>query len=83
MKRIFCWSLVLSILVPVLSGAADITPVLIAVSVDEKTQPANVSSQAARCAYFMMFDSKGKLLNVVDNPQYDYDVLKLIVFKKC
>jgi predicted Fe-Mo cluster-binding NifX family protein len=68
MKKIFYWFLVISLLIPVAAGAADVNAGLIAVSVDEKTQPANVSSQAARCAYYMIFDSKGKLMDVIDNP---------------
>jgi predicted Fe-Mo cluster-binding NifX family protein len=41
---------------------------LISVASDEITQPANVSSQEARCSYYMIFDSEGKLMDVIDNP---------------
>lgn len=68
MKKIFYLFLVISILLPAAASAADVKSGLIAVSVDEKTQPANVSSQAARCAYYMIFDSEGKLMDVIDNP---------------
>ncbi len=71
MKKIFYWFLVISLLVPVAAGAADVNSRLIAVSVDEKTQPANVSSQAARCKYYVIFDSEGKLMDVIDNPYKD------------
>jgi predicted Fe-Mo cluster-binding NifX family protein len=68
MKKIFYWWLVITLLIPVLTNSAEVISGLIAVSVDEKTQPTNVSTQAARCAYYMIFDSKGKLLDVIDNP---------------
>ncbi|MEN8264996.1 MAG: NifB/NifX family molybdenum-iron cluster-binding protein [Nitrospirota bacterium] len=71
MKKIFYWFLVISILLPAAASAADVKSGLIAVSVDEKTQPANVSSQAARCAYYMIFDNEGKLMDVIDNPYKD------------
>jgi len=68
MKIIFYWFIVISLLVPAVFGTADANSGLIAVASDEKTQPANVSSQAARCAYYMIFDSEGKLMDVIDNP---------------
>jgi predicted Fe-Mo cluster-binding NifX family protein len=71
MKKIFYWFLVISLLLPVAAGAAEVSSGLIAVASDKKTQPANVSSQAARCAYYMIFDSKGKLLDVIENPFKD------------
>lgn len=67
---VYCF-LVVSLIVPVAAGAAELVSVLIAVSVDEKTQPTNVSTQAARCAYYMIFDNNGKLLEVTDNPIKD------------
>ena len=71
MRWIFYCFLVISLLVPVAVGAAKVASGLIAVSVDEKTQSANVSSQAARCAYYMIFNNKGILLEVTDNPIKD------------
>ena len=68
MKKIFCWFIAISLFVPVAAGAAEANTGLIAVASDEKTQPARISSQAARCAYYMIFDSEGKLMDVVDNP---------------
>ena len=68
MKKIFYWVLAISLLMPVATGAVEMDSGLIAVSVDEKTQPANVSSQAARCVFYMIFDDKGNLLDVADNP---------------
>jgi len=61
MKRIFYCFIVISLLVPVVAGTAEANPGLIAVASDEKTQPANVSSQAARCEYYIIFNAmKGK-----------------------
>ena len=71
MKKILYWFIVISLFMPVAAGAADLNSGLIAVSVDEKSQPANVSSQAARCKYYMIFDSEGKLMDVIDNPNKD------------
>ncbi len=68
MKTIFYWFIVISLLVSVVVGTAEANSGLIAVASDERTQPANVSSQAARCAYYMIFDSEGKLMDVIDNP---------------
>ncbi len=71
MKKILYWGLILTLLVPVVAGASDVSSGLIAVASDEKTQPANVSSEAARCEYYMIFDSEGKLMDVIDNPYKD------------
>jgi predicted Fe-Mo cluster-binding NifX family protein len=43
----------------------------IAVAADSDTQTATVSNQAARCAYYLIFDNSGKLLEVIDNPYKD------------
>ncbi len=71
MKKILYWFIVISLLIPVMAGTAEANSGLIAVASDEKTQPANVSSQAARCTYYMIFDSEGKLMDVIDNPYKD------------
>ncbi len=71
MKKIWCWGFILLFLVPVVTGASDVSSGLIAVASDEKTQPANVSSQAARCKYYLIFNSEGKLTDVIDNPNID------------
>ena len=71
MRCIFYCFLAISFLTPVIVNSAEVASGLIAVSVDEKTQSANVSSQAARCAYYIIFDNKGKLLEVIDNPIKD------------
>ena len=68
MKRIFCWLLVVSMLFPVASGAADMDHGLIAVAAYENADTAHVSSQAARCNFYKIFDGAGDLLEIVDNP---------------
>ena len=68
MKKIFCWFLVISLFIPAAAAALETNAGLIAVASDERTEPAKVSSQAARCAYYMIFDSKGKLMDVIENP---------------
>jgi len=45
--------------------------VIIAVASDGETLKANVSHTAARCPYFLIVDSKGKLLEAVKNPYKD------------
>lgn len=40
----------------------------IAVASEEKTPAASVSPTAARCAYFLFFNGKGKFLEAVKNP---------------
>jgi len=45
--------------------------VIIAVASDGETLKAAVSHVAARCPYFLIVDSKGKLLEAVENPYKD------------
>lgn len=45
--------------------------VIIAVASDGETLKAAVSHIAARCPYFLIVDSKGKLLEAVENPYKD------------
>ncbi len=45
--------------------------VIIAVASDGETLKAAVSQIAARCPYFLIVDSKGKLLEAVENPHKD------------
>ncbi len=71
MKGIFYWLLVISILIPSVTGAAETDRGLIAVAADENAEAAYVSSQAARCTYYMLFDGTGDLLEIVDNPHKD------------
>jgi predicted Fe-Mo cluster-binding NifX family protein len=45
--------------------------VIIAVASEGETLKANVSQTAARCPYFLIVDSEGKLLEAVENPYKD------------
>ena len=45
--------------------------VIIAAASDGETLKATVSHTAARCPYFLIVDSKGKLLEAVENPYQD------------
>jgi len=45
--------------------------VIIAVAADGETLEDSVSHVAARCPYFLIVDSKGKLSEVVENPYKD------------
>lgn len=53
---------------PYLMGGEE---VIIAVAADGKTLKDSVSHVAARCPYFLMVDSKGELLEAVENPYKD------------
>lgn len=71
MKRISCWLLVISILIPAVTSAAETDSGLIAVASDEDAETAHVSGQAARCPFYMIFDGTGDLLEIVNNPHKD------------
>jgi predicted Fe-Mo cluster-binding NifX family protein len=71
MKRIFFVSLAILFLCSVAVNAADIKNEKIAVASSGKTLKASVSNKAAKCPYFLMFDSKGGLIEVIDNPYGD------------
>jgi len=43
----------------------------IAVASNGKTAQASVSNQAAKCPYYLIFDNKEKLTEVIDNPYRD------------
>ncbi len=71
MKRLFFISLAILFLCAVMVNAAEMKKMKIAVAADSKTAEAFVSSKAARCPYYLIFDSKGKLTEVIDNPYED------------
>lgn len=71
MKRLFFISLAILFLCAVMVNAAEMEKMKIAVAADSKTAEASVSNEAAKCAYYLMFDSKGKLIEVIDNPYED------------
>ena len=71
MKRIVFVSLAILFFCSVVVNAADFKNDKIAVAPSGKTSKASVSNKAGKCPYFIMFDSKGKMTEVVDNPYGD------------
>ncbi len=71
MKRIVLIGLVFLLLCPVMGNAANTEKIKIAVASGDKTAKASVSNEAAKCPYYLIFDSKGKLAEVIDNPYRD------------
>ena len=68
MKEILYWFFAVLVVMPVTTSTAQVHSGLVAVSADEKVITADVSSQAARCAYYLIFDDKGNFLDVAENP---------------
>ncbi len=54
-----------------MANAAELEKIKIAVAADSKTAEAFVSNKAAKCPYYLIFDSNGKLTGVIDNPCED------------
>jgi len=71
MKRIVLVGLAFLLLCPVMVNAADLEKIKIAVASCDKTEKASVSNKAAKCPYYLMFDSKGEMTEVIDNPYGD------------
>ena len=71
MKRLFFISLAILFLCAVMVNAAEMKKMKIAVASSGKTTKASVSNEAAKCPYYLIFDSKGKLTEVIDNPYGD------------
>jgi len=71
MKRIVLIGLAFLLLCPVMVNAADLEKMRIAVASDDKTAKASVSNKAAKCSYYLIFDSKGEMTEVIDNPYGD------------
>ena len=71
MKRIILIGLVFLLLCPVMGNAANTEKIKIAVASGDKTAKASVSNEAAKCPYYLIFDSKGKLAEVINNPYGD------------
>jgi len=71
MKRIVFVSLATLFLCPVMVNAADFKNEKIAVASCDKTAKASVSNKAAKCPYYLIFDSKGELIEVINNPYGD------------
>ena len=71
MKRIVFIGLAFLLLCPVMSNAANTEKIKIAVASNDKTAKGSVSNKAAKCPYYLMFDSKGEMTEVIDNPYGD------------
>ena len=68
MKRIVFIGLAFLLLCPVMGNAANTEKIKIAVASGDKTAKASVSDKAAKCPYYLIFDSKGEMTEVIDNP---------------
>ena len=71
MKRIVFIGLAFLLLYPVMSNAANTEKIKIAVASNDKTAKGSVSNKAAKCPYYLMFDGKGEMTEVIDNPYWD------------
>ena len=71
MKTMILISLIILLLYPVMVNAAELENMKIAVAADSKSTKASVSNIAAKCPYYHIFNNKGKLIEVVDNPYKD------------
>jgi len=72
MKRMFVLALGTLFLAPAMVHASrDDDTVRIAVASDSENVTSPVSNKAGRSAYYLMFDSSGKLIEVIDNPYKD------------
>ena len=71
MKRMVFISLAILLLCPVMINAAELEKMKIAVAASSKTAKASVSNMAAKCPYYLIFNNKGELIEVIDNPYSD------------
>ncbi len=71
MKRIILSSIATLFLCSLMVNAADFKNTKIAVASSAKTEKASVSNRAAKCPYYLIIDSNGELVEVVDNPYAD------------
>ena len=71
MKRMIFISLAILLLCPVMVNAAELEKMKIAVAANSKTAKASVSNMAAKCPYYHIFNNKGELIEVIDNPYRD------------
>jgi len=71
MKRMIFISLAILLLCPVMANAAELEKMKIAVAASGKTAKASVSNMAAKCPYYLIFNNKGELIEVIDNPYKD------------
>jgi len=68
MKRISFLSLTMLFLVSAVTYAGQEVVVKIAVASNNKNTTSNVAAMAGRSPYYLMFDSTGKLAEVIENP---------------
>jgi len=71
MKKILFSTLVVLSLVPIMAYAAQKDAAKIAVASNGKDATAAISSKAGKCPYYLIFNSTGELIEVLDNPYKD------------
>ena len=71
MKRMILISLAILLICPVMVNAAEQENMKIAVAAGSKSAKASVSNIAAKCPYYLIFNNKGELIEVIDNPYRD------------
>ena len=71
MKRIVLIGLAFLLFCPVMANAAELEKMKIAVASCDKIAKSSVSNEAAKCPYYLMYDSKGEMTEVIDNPYGD------------
>ncbi len=71
MKRMVFICLAILLLCPVMVNAGELEKMKIAVAASSKTAKASVSNMAAKCPYYFIFNNKGELIEVIDNPYRD------------
>jgi len=71
MKRISFLSLTMLFLVSAVTYAGQEVVVKIAVASNNKNTTSNVAAMAGRSPYYLIFDSTGKLAEVINNPYKD------------
>ena len=71
MKKTLFSILVVLFLLPVMAYAAQKEEAKIAVASDSKDATSSISNRAGKCPYYLIFNSAGKLIEVVSNPYKD------------
>ena len=71
MKRISFLSLTMLFLVSAITYVGQEDVVKIAVASNNKNTTSNVGAMAGRSPYYLIFDSTGKLIEVIENPYKD------------
>jgi len=71
MKRMILISLAILLICPVMVNADELENMKIAVAASSKSAKASVSNIAAKCSYYHIFNNKGELIELIDNPYKD------------